>query len=81
MKYVKSIYKAGWKGVVIEEIKRGKYFDSRKTWKMNPLYKVVMILTASNNKPIRRYVVIRDSAWFKEIQPFDISWVNKDWFI
>lgn len=77
MKFVKSNYLSKWKGIVLSE------YDIRSSYpkRYNGIgYRVLILLDRNGNKMNRRIIKNYNKDWFSKISPFDISWVNKDWF-
>lgn len=71
MKFVRSRYNGKfWCGVVLDHI----------NWKKSGL-SLVLLLKDRNNQPFnRRYLKVLGDDWLEEIDKFDISSVNPDWF-
>jgi hypothetical protein len=70
-KFVKSKYSSAWSGVVI---------DKKNRTGMNPLYLILVLKDKNGNTPRKRIIKTLDSAWTIEIDKFDISYINQDWF-
>jgi hypothetical protein len=73
MKYnfVKSKYKSPWVGVII---------DKKHRTGMNDLYLILVLKDRNGNIPRKRMLKTLDSFWITEVDSFDISNINKDWF-
>lgn len=71
MKFVMSRYNGKfWSGVVLDHI----------NWKKSGL-SLVLLLKDRNHQPFnRRYLKVLGDGWLEEIDAFDISNVNPDWF-
>lgn len=70
-KFVISHYDSPWIGIVLDYKKRTN----------NKSFLLVLVLKDKNcNLPRKRILKILDESWTREIPPFDISHVNKDWF-
>ena len=69
-KFVRSRYSSPWIGVVVDEINRTN----------SKLYVMVVVKDRNGNKPRKRMVKYLDSRWTVDIDKFDISNLNKDWF-
>lgn len=80
MKFVESLYKNRWKGVVLDVTKRSSMNFCGRTLHPDPLYTVLIVFDQHGNKITKRIIKISDCNWFKECKSFDISWVNPDWF-
>lgn len=73
MKFVKSTYGRRWTGVVLEDkIERS---DGKRC-----LTRALIVKNAYGGRPKRRVLVCRHEDWFEDTEPFDISYINKDWF-
>ena len=73
MKFVRSKFRAPWKGVVINIEKRSN--------KLSPLYTCLIIQCKNGKQPKKRIIRTLDSLWLEEIKPLNITNINKDWFI
>ncbi len=70
--FVESHYNRRWVGVILAVEKRK---DN------SPLILCLIVETSDGNTPRKRILKQIDSAWMaKDIKPFDISHINKDWF-
>jgi hypothetical protein len=70
-KFVKSKYKSRWKGVIIDKQHRTGFDD---------LYLVLVLKDKNGNVPRKRTIKRIADNWTEEINKFDISNINKDWF-
>lgn len=70
-KFVKSKYASAWSGVVVDKKHRTGY---------NDLYMILVLKDKNGNIPRKRIIKTLDSAWTIEIDKFDISNINEDWF-
>ena len=70
-KFVKSKYLSPWSGVVI---------DKKNRTGINPLYLILVLKDKNGNIPRKRIIKTLDSDWTIEIEKFDISNINRDWF-
>lgn len=70
-KFVKSKYASPWIGIVLNEQPRVKY---------KSLFTILIIEDKSGNTPRKRIIKTLDEAWTEEVDNFDISHINKDWF-
>lgn len=70
--FVKSKYASPWVGIVL---------DKKHRTGINDLYTILIVEDRLGNTPRKRIIATLDSAWTQEINKFNISHINKDWFI
>ena len=70
--FVLSRYSSRWKGIVLD-------YENRTG--AGRLYTCLILLDNKGNKMRKRIIKIQDEAWCKEIEKFDISWVDKNWLV
>lgn len=69
--FVASRHKSPFIGVVLDRKKRNGVGD---------LLSILVVKDRRGNIPRKRIMKVLDEAWTKEVLPFDISHINKDWF-
>ncbi len=69
--FVRSNYKAQWKGIVLRIEKRKRISD---------LYTVLILKDANGNTPRKRILSVLDSGWTEKVPEMETEHINKDWF-
>lgn len=73
--FVKSNYKSSWKGIVLDIYTLPKYCNIEPT-----VYKVLIVQDKNGNTPRKKIIKRLNRNWLEEIEPFDITHINKDWY-
>ena len=84
MKFVKSKYASPWTGVVLKEWDKKRRKEGINPFRGYDKWKVFLVLVThdkSGNKMRKRYLKTFSAGWMKIIESFDLSKINKDWFI
>lgn len=75
--FVKSNYKSAWKGIVLDI-----YTFEHKCYRNTKyvVYKVLIVKDKNGNTPRKKIIKRLNRNWLEEIEPFDITHINKDWY-
>jgi hypothetical protein len=76
MEFVRSHYRAPWKGVVLTREKRTR---GGRFGRIDDLLTVLVLVDRHGNPMRKRHVATLSASWTTPCDAFDVSWVPKNW--